>query len=184
MNNIVAIAYTTSLLSGIQIKISQNQELDNTEQWLVNLCNTLCYQPKESCPQKVEKVEKVEKVDNIPPCNYGTKVVCIKRKGGEVVQDCDIYIGRTCKRGGWNLDRSKWNNPFSIKSCGSTEEACRRYEQYIRENPFLIEQLPELQGKILGCWCKPNMCHGDILIKLLNEYYPKEESPRLDKASP
>ena len=27
----------------------------------------------------------------------------------------------------------------------------------------------ELEGKELGCWCKPSPCHGDILIKLLKE---------------
>ena len=26
-----------------------------------------------------------------------------------------------------------------------------------------------VKGKRLGCWCKPNKCHGDIIIKLLNE---------------
>ena len=27
----------------------------------------------------------------------------------------------------------------------------------------------ELEGKELGCWCKPYLCHGDILIKLFKE---------------
>ena len=27
----------------------------------------------------------------------------------------------------------------------------------------------ELEGKELGCWCKPSPCHGDILIKLFKE---------------
>ena len=21
-----------------------------------------------------------------------------------------------------------------------------------------------------GCWCKPNKCHGDVLLKLYNEF--------------
>ena len=29
--------------------------------------------------------------------------------------------------------------------------------------------LGELRGKILGCWCKPKPCHGDILVKLVEE---------------
>jgi len=32
-----------------------------------------------------------------------------------------------------------------------------------------MKKLPELKGKILGCWCKPNKFHGDILIKSINE---------------
>ena len=26
--------------------------------------------------------------------------------------------------------------------------------------------LPELRGKILGCWCAPKVCHGDVLVEL------------------
>lgn len=26
--------------------------------------------------------------------------------------------------------------------------------------------LPELKGR-LGCWCKPEACHGDVLVELL-----------------
>ncbi len=35
-------------------------------------------------------------------------------------------------------------------------------------NPALREKLPELKGKILGCWCAPEACHGDILAELAN----------------
>jgi Domain of unknown function (DUF4326) len=27
----------------------------------------------------------------------------------------------------------------------------------------------ELKGKKLGCWCKPNACHGNVLIELADE---------------
>jgi hypothetical protein len=27
----------------------------------------------------------------------------------------------------------------------------------------------ELKGKVLGCWCSPKACHGDILAKIANE---------------
>ena len=32
-----------------------------------------------------------------------------------------------------------------------------------------IEEIKKLKNKVLGCWCKPDKCHGDILIKILNE---------------
>jgi hypothetical protein len=32
-----------------------------------------------------------------------------------------------------------------------------------------MERLKELEGKALGCWCKPKSCHGDVLIKLIEE---------------
>jgi len=98
-----------------------------------------------------------------------TTIVCIKRVGGIVVQDCDIYIGRSCSRAGWNLSQSKWHNPFT--STKYSNMAIVLYESYIRQSP-LINDIEQLRGKILGCWCKPNTCHGDILIKILNERFP------------
>lgn len=96
------------------------------------------------------------------------EVVRIRRKGGVIVQDCDIYIGRACTRGGWHLEKSKWHNPFSAKNY-SLEDSLSKYENHIRSSPELYSCLEELDGKVLGCWCKPKSCHGDILIKLLNE---------------
>lgn len=104
-----------------------------------------------------------------------TSVVKIQRKNGKVISDCDIYIGRRCKRGGWDLPQSKWYNPFSLnKKKFTREESLKKYEAHIRSKPELMNSLEELDGKILGCWCgsgtmeNPN-CHGDILMKLLNE---------------
>ena len=61
--------------------------------------------------------------------------------------------------------------------------AVTRYEEYIRarlrEEPELVVQLRALQGKRLGCWCKPKACHGDVLVKLLHEELgvPAAEAP-------
>lgn len=95
-------------------------------------------------------------------------VVRIRRQGGQIVQDCDIYIGRAWSLGGWNLEESKWANPFPTKEYGR-EESLRLYREYILNKPELLAQIEELRGKTLGCWCKPNACHGDILIELLNK---------------
>lgn len=97
-----------------------------------------------------------------------TTVVRICRKNGKVVQGCDVYIGRACKMGGWDLPRSIWANPFSVKDCGSAKEAVRRFEMYIRSQPRLLAQVGQLKGLVLGCWCKPGPCHGDVLSRLAN----------------
>jgi hypothetical protein len=96
-----------------------------------------------------------------------TTVVRIRRKGGEIVQGCDVYVGRRLYMGGWRLEESDWANPFTVKQCGSNEEACKRYEVWIKtERPDLIARLSTLQGKVLGCWCKPKACHADVLARL------------------
>lgn len=96
-------------------------------------------------------------------------VVRIRIKGGVIVQDCDIYIGRKQYQGGWKLEDSKWANPYPVKMYGR-DLSLKYYENYIRSSP-LFGQLWELAGKRLGCWCKPEACHGDILVKLFKEKY-------------
>lgn len=78
----------------------------------------------------------------------------------------DVYIGRG----------SKWGNPFSHMNgtkaqykVDTREEAIAAYEEWIMNQPELLNSLHELEGKILCCFCKPKSCHGDVLIKLIEE---------------
>lgn len=80
-------------------------------------------------------------------------VVRLRRSGGKVIQGCDIYIGRKCTMGGWNLPQSKWANPFSVNECGSVQTAVARYRNYLAGRSDLLSALGELEGKTLGCWC-------------------------------
>jgi len=74
----------------------------------------------------------------------------------------DIFIGRG----------SKWGNPFAIGRDGTRERVIKMYEIHVRRSPDLIAALPELAGKRLGCYCKPLDCHGDVLVRLLAEFFP------------
>jgi hypothetical protein len=77
-----------------------------------------------------------------------------------------IYIGRG-NRFVKGADPSKWQNPFSVEKYGR-EKAMKLYEEYIR-NSELLKEIKELDKCVLGCWCAPEGCHGDILVKLLKE---------------
>lgn len=88
-------------------------------------------------------------------------------------EEYDIYIGRGRK--------SIWGNPYSHKEgtwakkkVATVEEAVEKYREYIMSRQDLLEKIPELKGKVLGCWCKtkqnPNApCHGDILAELADK---------------
>ena len=69
----------------------------------------------------------------------------------------DIYIGRP----------SKWGNPFQIGKDGTREEVIEKFRNWIITQPNLLKDLHEIKGKTLGCWCKPKVCHGDILVELI-----------------
>jgi len=79
-----------------------------------------------------------------------------------------IYIGRNMCAYVPGTIGSKWKNPFTLKKY-TLETALEKYEDHVRNTPSLYNSLGELEGKVLGCWCKPSQCHGDILLKLLKE---------------
>lgn len=68
----------------------------------------------------------------------------------------DIYIGRP----------SKWGNPFKLARDADRAEILARYRAWLLTQPHLLATLHELKGKVLGCWCKPELCHGDVLAEL------------------
>lgn len=113
------------------------------------------------------------KLSELKISSVKTSVVRIRRTGGEVVQDCDIYIGRAMYMGGWKLPKSKWANPFTVKECGnSSTVAVQKYRAWLLQQPELLKQLPELKGKVLGCWCKnkpEDPCHGDVLVEFVEK---------------
>lgn len=79
-----------------------------------------------------------------------------------------IYIGRDMSLYVPGAKKSKWTNQFSVKKFGR-DTCLMLYEDNIRNTPELMSKLKELNGKVLGCWCAPDKCHGDILVKLINE---------------
>ena len=84
-----------------------------------------------------------------------TKVVHCKK------EDYDVYIGRG----------SIWGNPYKIGKDGNRDEVIEKYRKYILARPELINRLSELEGKVLGCWCRPARCHGDVLIELIEHSF-------------
>lgn len=65
-----------------------------------------------------------------------------------------VYVGRG----------SRWGNPFKIGVHGTRDEVIARYE---REVLPLVDLRP-LRGKHLVCFCAPQRCHADILLREAN----------------
>lgn len=64
------------------------------------------------------------------------------------------------------IDRStKWGNPFRIGEHGTRDEVIAKYRTHGIERGLNLQAKAELKGKILGCWCKPLACHGDLLAE-------------------
>lgn len=92
-----------------------------------------------------------------------TRVVNIKDDPSIIHHPDFVYIGR--HNSYYNLPQSKWANFYQIGVDGTRGVVIVKYEVNIP--PALKADLYELKGKILGCWCKPLACHGDVLEKLV-----------------
>lgn len=79
------------------------------------------------------------------------------------------------------IDRSSiFGNPFIIGKDGSREEVIEKYRVYfynrLANDKFFYERVLELSGKVLGCWCKPKACHGDIIVEFLERHKNEMEN--------
>jgi hypothetical protein len=66
------------------------------------------------------------------------------------------------------IDRnSDFGNPFEMPGDGDRDTVCDSYEIFFPRKFSLHDRLDELRGKVLGCWCYPQRCHGDYLAAKL-----------------
>ena len=70
-----------------------------------------------------------------------------------------VYIGRP----------SKWGNPFVLGRHGTREQVIEAYEVFARKaiKPEWLDELRDAEALI--CWCAPLPCHGDVLVRLIEE---------------
>lgn len=66
------------------------------------------------------------------------------------------------------IDRqTDWGNPFNLGPDGDRGYVCESFAIYLKRKPSILKRLPELRGKVLGCWCHPEECHGERLVDAL-----------------
>lgn len=93
----------------------------------------------------------------------------------------DVYVGRGRGPRG---EPGTFGNPWSHAAgtlaqfrAASRAEAVSAYRRWLSGDPALAEVLPErrravlealpsLRGRRLGCFCAPLPCHGDVLAEL------------------
>ena len=90
-----------------------------------------------------------------------TRVVNIRQ------EDYDVYIGRA----GRGMD-GYFGNPFRIEPGMARGDTLKKYREYfydrLRTDIEFRNRIHALQGKTLGCFCKPYPCHGDIIKEYLD----------------
>ena len=75
----------------------------------------------------------------------------------------DVYIGRP----------TIFGNPFSIGEDGDRAEVIKKFRTYfnarIKKDAHFKQEVLKLKGKTLGCYCKPQDCHGDIIAAYIDK---------------
>jgi hypothetical protein len=104
----------------------------------------------------------------------------------------DVYIGRG--------EGSIFGNPFTHKQetqaqvvVGSRDEAIQAFRDWLagaawqdvepERRQAILDAIPTLKGKVLGCWCAPLACHGDVLAELANAQ-PGSARPQVPIVAP
>ncbi len=89
----------------------------------------------------------------------------------------------------------KWGNPFIVSKDGTRDECCDWYSLMLcgqfmlcgspsiaemREaKAFVCENIEQLRGHNLACWCRAGRCHADTLLRIAKLWRPgKPVAPR------
>lgn len=95
-------------------------------------------------------------------------------------EKCTVYIGRS------QTSKLHYGNPFSSKTsdiakvkCATVEESVIAFHDWLagaahhdiepRRRQWILDNLEPLRGERIGCFCVPNLCHGDIYRVFLGE---------------
>lgn len=91
-----------------------------------------------------------------------TRVVNLRRS------KYDVYIGRVKHRRHGGSD-GIFGNPFVLLDESERAEVVEKFRAYFldrveRDLDFRAKVLA-LRGRVLGCFCKPKACHGDVIAE-------------------
>ena len=86
-----------------------------------------------------------------------------------------MYIGRKNPKFGAG---SKFANKKCIGRDGTREEVIAWYREWlwkeIKSGNITIKELQSMKDEVFGCFCKPQQCHGDVLVAAVEWAMTKE----------
>lgn len=84
-------------------------------------------------------------------------------------EKCDVRVDRSSVLG----------NPFRIGRDGNREEVIKKYRAYLWNCVCVVDELNRLanmsDSTVLGCWCRPEKCHGDVVVGAVNYLRDRKE---------
>ena len=77
------------------------------------------------------------------------------------------YIGRGSPLGNPYSHLASSAAQFQVRT---RDEAVDKYRPYLLARADLLAYLETLRGTVMGCWCVPKRCHGEVLLEFLNKW--------------
>ena len=85
--------------------------------------------------------------------------MCVLNKRIHQIPEHAVYVGRP----------TMWGNPFVVGTDGDRTECVQKYRRWllkqVDEGRITLQQLADLHGRDLVCWCAPYACHADVLVR-------------------
>lgn len=164
-------AFKDKIKRAIRLKLDNNPERLN-ELKICNLPLTHYYVYNDKIVRVpkadwiIDFLESIKSENNLT--EQKTRVVNIRKS------KYNIYIGRA-----GHGQTGYFGNPHPVGYCEickkihDREEALSEFKKYfyqkIASDPTFKERVLSMKGKTLGCFCKPNNCHGDIYVEWLEK---------------
>ena len=89
---------------------------------------------------------------------------------------CDIYIGRREHGMHYGNPAGHKKSDIAVVKTKSRKQAITFYKDWLdgkypeiepERRQWILENMHDLKGKKLGCYCFPLACHGNILVEML-----------------
>jgi hypothetical protein len=144
-----------------------------TEKQIIEKAKELKEQKAQEFKAKIE--QRIEQKTQEKPISIDEQILFDKIEQGETVvinMNLHFHVLKYAKDKGIykQIDRySEFGNPFFLDSDGTRDEVCDGYIEYFKHKRSLHIKVKDLKGKVLGCHCAPQRCHGDHLKQLADE---------------
>jgi len=100
-------------------------------------------------------------------CAGPHNVLCCRR--GRIF----IHDKKTKTKRIYHYPQSKWHNPYKVTDEVPLKRSLRLYYKHLKKTG-LVDQIHELRGKVLGCFCdQSGLCHVQILEELVRRLEKK-----------
>jgi hypothetical protein len=144
-----------------------------TEKQIIEKAKELKEQKAQEFKAKIE--QRIEQKTQEQPISIDEQILFDKIEQGETVvinMNLHFHVLKYAKDKGIykQIDRySEFGNPFFLDSDGTRDQVCDGYIEYFKHKRSLHSKVKDLKGKVLGCHCAPERCHGDHLKQLADE---------------